>query len=313
MSTGIKAVKTALVANLFIFLMKLGAALLTRSASMMAEAVHSFADAGNQILLLIGYSRSQKPPDDAHPFGYGKEEYFWSFIVAMILFVLGSVYSLYEGVHKLMHPEPLRYVYLNFLILGTAVVLEGYSWWVAKKAVGGSSVKETLKAVIDSKDSNAVVVFVEDTGALVGLAVALAGNAAAYLTGNTLYDAVSSIIIGLLLLVIAYFLANEMRKLIIGETADASSIEKARMILLKHPHVKNISYMRSMHLGASSSIMAVCVDFVDSLHDHELEKTMASLIAEIKVAVPEAKDVFLQLSSKDSCLDHQGVRPSNGR
>ena len=167
--------------------------------------------------------------------------------------------------------------------------------------------------MIDSKDSNAVVVFVEDTGALVGLAVALAGNAAAYLTGDPFYDAVSSIIIGLLLLVIAYFLANEMRKLIIGETADASSIEKARMILLKHPHVKNISYMRSMHLGASSSIMAVCVDFVDSLHDYELEKTMASLIDEIKAAVPEAKDVFLQLSSKAACLDHQGVSPSNGR
>jgi cation diffusion facilitator family transporter len=220
MASGVQAVKVAFFVNLGIFIVKLAAALVTRSAGMLAEAVHSFADTGNQVLLLLGYKRSQKTADEAHPFGYGKEEYFWSFIVAILLFALGGVYSVYEGVHKLLHPEELKHLYINFAILGVAVVAEGYSWWVARQAIGGSSVSQIYDELVESKDAGKVVVFVEDTGAMIGLGVALLGNLLAFLTHDPMYDAMSSIIIGLLLFALTYFLANEMRKLIIGERID---------------------------------------------------------------------------------------------
>lgn len=301
MSKSIHVVKTALLVNFVICLLKFGAALLTKSAGMMAEAIHSLADTDNQILLLLGYKRSQKPPDDTHPFGYGKEEYFWSFIVAILLFVLGSVYSVYEGIHKLLHPEQLRYLQLNFAILGASIALEGYAWLVAKKTLGGGSLRSTYMALIDSKDANTIVVLVEDTGALIGLTIAFAGNVIAYAAGDPVFDAVSSIFIGGLLLAMAYFLANEMRKLIVGEKIDTRSIAKVRSIVSGHPHVRNIGYIKSMQLGANSCLLAVSVDFEDSLLDYELEQIMSSMTKQIQGVVPEARDVFIQLSNKETC------------
>jgi cation diffusion facilitator family transporter len=297
MASGVHAVKVAFFVNLGIFVIKLAAALITRSAGMLAEAVHSFADTGNQVLLLLGYKRSQKTADEAHPFGYGKEEYFWSFIVAILLFALGGIYSVYEGVHKLLHPEELQHLYINFAILGVAVAAEGYSWWVARKAIGGGSVSQIYNKLVDSKDAGNVVVFVEDTGAMIGLGVALVGNLLAFLTHDPMYDAISSVIIGLLLLGLTYFLANEMRKLIIGERIDDAHLAMAKRIILEHPHVKDVGQIKSMQLGSGECIIAACVDFVDTLQDIELERTMFSIRSDILSKVPSAKHIYIQLSN----------------
>ena len=297
MASGVHAVKVAFFVNLGIFIIKLAAALITRSAGMLAEAVHSFADTGNQVLLLLGYKRSQKTADEAHPFGYGKEEYFWSFIVAILLFALGGVYSVYEGVHKLLHPEELKHLYINFAILGIAVAAEGYSWWVARKAIGGDSISQIYNKLVDSKDAGNVVVFVEDTGAMVGLGVALVGNFLAFLTHNPMYDAASSVIIGLLLLGLTYFLANEMRKLIIGERIDDAHLAMAAAVITGHPHVKALGEIKSMQLGSGECIIAACVDFEDTLRDIELEKTMHSIRTGIQSKVPSAKHIYIQLSN----------------
>ena len=301
MASGVHAVKVAFFVNLGIFIIKLAAALITRSAGMLAEAVHSFADTGNQVLLLLGYKRSQKTADEAHPFGYGKEEYFWSFIVAILLFALGGVYSVYEGVHKLLHPEELQHLYINFAILGVAVAAEGYSWWVARKAIGGDSISQIYNKLVESKDAGNVVVFVEDTGAMIGLFVALMGNLLAFLTHNPVYDAASSVIIGLLLLALTYFLANEMRKLIIGERIDDAHLAMAARIITEHPHVKALGEIKSMQLGSGECIIAACVDFEDTLRDIELEKTMHSIRTDILSKVPSAKHIYLQLSN-GACL-----------
>lgn len=302
MASGVQAVKVAFFVNLGIFMVKLAAALVTRSAGMLAEAVHSFADTGNQVLLLLGYKRSQKTADEDHPFGYGKEEYFWSFIVAILLFALGGVYSVYEGVHKLLHPEELKHLYINFAILGVAVAAEGYSWWVARQAIGGSSVSQIYDELVESKDAGKVVVFVEDTGAMIGLGVALLGNLLAFLTHNPMYDAISSIIIGLLLFALTYFLANEMRKLIIGERIDGRQLSIAMRIIAEHPHVKAVGQIKSMQLGSGECIIAAYIDFEDTLRDAELELTMNSIRSDIQSKVPSAKHVYLQLCNGDSCV-----------
>lgn len=301
MASGVQAVKVAFFVNLGIFILKLAAALITRSAGMLAEAVHSFADTGNQVLLLLGYKRSQKEADEHHPFGYGKEEYFWSFIVAILLFALGGLYSVYEGVHKLLHPEELKHLYINFAILGVAVAAEGYSWFVAKKAVGGSSVSQMYKRLVDSKDAGMVVVFVEDTGALIGLGVALLGNFLAFVTHDPMYDALSSVIIGVLLLALTYFLANEMRKLIVGESIGADHTITVTRVIREHPHVKAIGEIKSMHLGSGECIIAAHVDFNDTLSDAELERSMKAIQNSIRGRIPSAKHIYIQLTDGASC------------
>lgn len=302
MASGVHAVKVAFFVNLGIFATKLAAALITRSAGMLAEAVHSFADTGNQVLLLLGYKRSQKEADEDHPFGYGKEEYFWSFIVAILLFALGGVYSVYEGVHKLLHPEELQHLYINFAILGIAVAAEGYSWWVAKKAVGGSTISQMYCELVDSKDAGTVVVFVEDTGALIGLGVALVGNLLAFITHNPMFDAASSIIIGLLLFALTYFLANEMRKLIVGESIGSEHTLSATRIIREHPQVKAVGTVKSMQLGSGECIIAAHVDFEDTLRDAEIERTMKAIQSSIRKKIPSAKHIYIQLSDGASCV-----------
>lgn len=302
MASGVHAVKVAFFVNLGIFVTKLIAALITRSAGMLAEAVHSFADTGNQVLLLLGYKRSQKEADESHPFGYGKEEYFWSFIVAILLFALGGVYSVYEGVHKLMHPEELKHLYINFAILGIAVAAEGYSWWVARQAIGGSSISQMYKELVDSKDAGKVVVFVEDTGALIGLGVALLGNLLAFMTHNPMFDAISSIIIGLLLFALTYFLANEMRKLIIGESIGTEHTRNAEHIIKGHPHVKAVGQVKTMQMGSGECIIAANVDFNDTLNDAELERAMKTIQGALRAQIPSAKHIYIQLADKASCL-----------
>ncbi len=215
MATGSsRVIYAALIGNGIIMVIKFMVAILTRSSAMMAEAVHSLADMGNQGLLLLGIRLSRRPADQEHAFGHGKEQYFWSFLVANLLFSLGALFSIYEGLNKLLHPHALERVYLIYLILGAAIIIEGYSFSLALgeffRQKRGAAFWLALK---ESKDPNLIVVLVEDAAALAGLLIAFFGTVLADITGLMLFDGVASIIIGLILAAVALYLANEMRQL----------------------------------------------------------------------------------------------------
>ena len=220
-SSSAKAILYAFLANSGIALSKTWAAFYTGSGSMLAEAIHSYADAGNQVLLFLGLKQSQKPPDDEHPLGYGKLSYFWSFIVALMLFSLGGLFSIYEGFHKLESPEPLKQVWVGLLVLGVAIVLEILSLMgclreiklVRQQVPFWSWLKETRNAEL-------VVVFGEDIAAIVGLVLAFVFLSFAFVTGEVFYDAVGSICIGVVLIVVSVFIAMRIRSLLVGRSAE---------------------------------------------------------------------------------------------
>jgi cation diffusion facilitator family transporter len=295
-----KAVLTALVMNCLITLIKGIVAVLTGSAAMMAEAIHSLADSGNQILLIFGAKRSRRPADANHPFGHGKEEYYWSNLVAIILFLLGAVYSLYEGFEKVLHQAPLERAYLIFLILGVSVVLEGYSWLVAIRGIrqGAAKGQSLLSLLKKSKDSNLVVITVEDTAAMAGLLTALIGTTLAVVTGMPVFDGIASIAIGILLALMSLFLATEMRKLLVGESIDPAKIKAVREILAEYPEIDRVTGIWSMQLGAGSCILAIRLDFDDTIPAGRIEEAGGMIRQRILDAVPEAEHIFLSLEPR---------------
>lgn len=213
----VRIIILALLANLGIAICKLVVAFITRSGAMMAESIHSFADSGNQLLLLVGEHRSRKPPDDRYPLGYGREAYFWALLVAVILFSLGGIYSLYEGIHKLRHPEDITSPGWALGVLVVGMFLEGYSLhaaWVAAKAKRGT--RPLLAWARTTGNVNLLVVVFEDMAAMFGLVVAFIAVGLAALTGNPVYDAIGTCVIGVLLLLVAVFLASQVRRLIVG-------------------------------------------------------------------------------------------------
>lgn len=231
----LRVVVLALLANLGIALAKLVAALFTHSGSMLAEAIHSFADSGNQVLLLLGHTRSRRAPDGRHPLGYGREAYFWALIVAALLFVLGGVFSLYEGLHKAMHPRPLDHVGWALGVLAVSILLEGISLraaWRESRAARGST--PLLRWARRTGDVNLVVVVCEDLAALAGLLVALVAVLLAALTGESLFDAVGSCVIGVLLLLVASFVGGLVRRLIIGLSASGDVRQHIEALWSEH-------------------------------------------------------------------------------
>ena len=296
-NTSTKAVLTALTMNGIITIIKGIVALLSGSAAMMAEAVHSLADSGNQLLLIFGMRRSRRPADVNHPFGHGKEEYYWSNLVAVILFLLGAVYSLYEGIEKVLHPQPLERVSFVFLVLGISVALEGYSWLVALKGVReGGRKGMSLRALLrESKDSNLIVIAVEDTAAMLGLVTALGGTLLAVFTGMPVFDGIASIVIVILLGAMSLFLAAEMRKLLVGEAIDRTKIKAVRELLAEYPEIERVVGIWTMQLGVGSCLIAVRLDFNDTVAAVKLEALDAVVRDRIRAVVPEAEHIFLSL------------------
>ncbi|MAR91542.1 MAG: cation diffusion facilitator family transporter [Pseudomonadota bacterium] len=247
----LKSILFALGANTAIAVAKLVAALITGSGAMLAESIHSFADAGNQTLLILGLKRARTAPSEDYPLGYGKAIYFWSFIVAIILFSLGGLFSLYEGWHKLQHPEPLSYPLVAIGVLVFAMVAEGISLWGCLREVNkvraGRSYWRWFR---QSRQSELLVVFGEDLAALLGLAFALLAIVVTLITGNPAYDAVGTLVIGALLLLIAILIGNEVRELLIGQSADP--LERARMLdwLQQRPEVEQVFNLLTMQMGA---------------------------------------------------------------
>jgi cation diffusion facilitator family transporter len=285
-----KAVIVACLANGGIAVAKIIGFFLTGAASMLAEAVHSLADTGNQALLLLGAKRGGRPADARHQFGYGQERYFWSFIVALVIFTLGSVYAVYEGIHRLLHPEPLESPLIAVGILGVAVVLEGWSFRTAlgeAKQLRGEL--GWLEFIRRTKAAELPVVLLEDLGALIGLAVALIGVSLAIATGDVRFDAAGSIVIGILLGAIAVLLSYEMHSLLIGESADETVELAIRAALERGVDVKRVIHLRTVHMGPDELLVAAKLEFSHTLSGQELCARIDDVEAVVRAPGPRAR------------------------
>ena len=301
-----KVVYAALLANLLVALTKLAAAAATGSSAMLSEAVHSLVDTGNGGLLLYGLRRAARPPDPRHPLGYGRELYFWSFVVSILVFALGAGISVYEGVHRVMAPVEISHVYANYVVLGLALVFEGMSWLVAMKefrVVKGA--RGYFEAARESKDPAAFMVLFEDSAALIGLVVALAGIAASQALDRPALDGVAAIAIGALLALVAMFLARESKGLLIGEPADSKVIASVCAIARRHPAVERTNSLFTVHLAPEQIVAAISVDFVDTLSAAEVEAAVATVEDSVRAAHPE---IVLLLIKPQSAAAYERAR-----
>ena len=284
----IKAVIFALVSNILITIIKFVVATITHSAGMLAEAIHSVADCGNQVFLLIGNKRSAKPADEVHPFGYGKEEYFWGFLVAVLLFFVGAAFSIYEGVHKLFNPAELQNIKWSFIVLTVSILLEGKSFQVAysafKKTHRGIGIYRALK---ESTDTNLFVILLEDSAALLGLTIVLVSTALAWFV-HPVFDAIGSIMVGILLITISIFMINELRQLIVGENISRELREEFKALVEANPIVHKVNFVSAMMIGKGKFLLVIGIDLEN--------KAMASSV-EVQL-----NKVRKELNSKNSSI-----------
>jgi len=294
--------KTVIYAALFgngaIAVTKFAAAVMTGSSAMFAEGIHSVADTGNQVLMLLGLRRGDKPPDRTHPFGYGKEVFFWSFVVAIVLFSLGAGFSIYEGVRHLLHPGELGDPTVNYVVLGIAAVFETVATSFAVREFDRRrDGRGWFRAVRESKDPTVFVVLFEDAAALAGIVVAAAGVFLAHRTGNPDWDAGASIAIGAILAVVALWLAWETRGLLVGEAAGGSLVEGVRGIVEGHPAIAAVDKVMTMHMGPARVLVTLTVEFGDDLRSDEIEDAAVDLEETIRRLQPSVRWVFVEGSS----------------
>jgi len=289
-------VKAALLANAAIACAKLAAALLSGSATMLAEGVHSVADTANQILLLLGMQLSARKATAKHPFGLYGESYFWAFIVSLLLFFLGGGFAIHEGIHKLFHAnERAGSLTVPLIVIGVSILLELGSFAVAfgefKKNRRGRSIRETL---FSGKDPVIPLVLLEDAGAVVGLSVALLFLLITAVSGSDTPDAIGSILIGLLLCTIGLVLAKHTRSLLIGEGIDAHSKSEVLRIATETPGVEAVTQLLSLHLGPEAVILALKVRFSADLPLPEVERVIDNLEARVRAEMPSMKRIFVE-------------------
>jgi cation diffusion facilitator family transporter len=289
-----KAILYAFVANLGIALAKLGAAIYTHSGSMLAESIHSFADCGNQVLLFVGLRQAQKPPDAKHPLGYGKVTYFWSFVVALLLFSMGGVFSIYEGWHKLDNVETLNKPWVALAVLGVSLVLEFGSLMGCLREVtklrGERSFGYWLR---NTRNAELVVVLGEDVAALIGLALAFAFVGLATLTGNMVYDAIGSIAIGVVLVCVSIFVAVRIKGLIVGRSAEEDLQEALRAEVAADPDIDTLLNAITMQMGPDV-MLALKVKMRDGLTLEAAVHTLNALERRIKTKFPEVAWCFVE-------------------
>ena len=291
----------ALAGNTLISITKFAAASMTGSAAMLAEGVHSLVDTGNQALLLLGLKRAKRPPSEDFPFGHGKEIYFWSFIVAILIFAAGAGVSIYEGVHRVMHPEPVTNPMINFVVLGLAVIFEGGAWFMALREFRAQQGNRGFTdAIKHSKDPTVFVVLFEDTAALLGLMVAMIGLVLATQFNLPIFDGIASIVIGLILAFTAIWLARETKSLLIGEAADPELVADVRRRAAEISEVDNVNEVLTLHMGPDYILLTLSVDFADEVKAGELEQVIESLSQEVRAAHPEIKRVFVEAESVKS-------------
>jgi cation diffusion facilitator family transporter len=294
------AIYGAIGANSLIAISKFTASFFTGSSAMLAEGIHSLVDTGNGLLLLLGIKRSQQEPDDLHPFGYGKEVYFWSFVVSILIFALGGGFAIYEGIHALQDPQVIEDPTWNYVVLGAAMAFESVALYLALKTFNKSRAKNTnlISSIIKSKDAATFAVIIEDTAALAGLLVALLGIFLSQELNNPYMDGAASIVIGTILLAVATFLARESKGLLLGESASPEVINKIERILKKNINVKDWALPQTMHFGPDKILLVIEIDMIDDLSLAQAEKTMDSLRLEIKNKEPSINQVYLQTTNK---------------
>jgi cation diffusion facilitator family transporter len=293
---GTRAVVAALFANGGIAIAKFGGFLVTGSASMLAESVHSMADTGNQGLLLLGTRRARRTPTPEHPFGYGRERYFWSFVVAVMLFSLGGMFALYEGVEKIRHPHELESPGVAVGILVVAILLETFSFRTA--IVEANHVKELRTSwwhfVRHSKSPELPVVLLEDLAALVGLVIALAAVSVSIVTDDPIYDGIGTLTIGVLLVVVASILAIEMKGLLIGESASQADQQGIATAIELEPSVKRLIHLRTQHIGPDELLVGAKIELSDGLSIAEVTDAVNRIETRVRDAVPKARVMYLE-------------------
>lgn len=305
-----KVVYAALAGNLLIALTKFIAAGATGSSAMWSEGIHSVVDSGNQVLLLYGTRRAERPPDARFPFGYGKEVYFWSFVVALLIFATGAGLSLYEGVRHWREPSEMSNPLVNYVVLGIALLLEGGSWVVAYRQFARSQGdRGVVEAVRRGKDPTVIAVLFEDSAALAGLVVAALGVTLYHVTGNARFDAVASIIIGLLLAGTALWLAYETKGLLIGESANREVVAEIRRLAQGYPEVERVNEVLTMHVGPEYILAAVSLNIACDVPRSRAHAVMDELDETIKKTDQRLKRVFIE--SMNDCAE-RATAPTTG-
>ncbi len=288
-----KAVYVALAGNFFIAIFKFIAAFFSGSSSMLAEGYHSISDTLNQVFLLVGISKSKQPPNKLHPYGHGKEQFFWAFVVSMMIFGIAGVLSFREGYHKLLHPEPLEYVWLTFIALGLALIFEGTSLFLAgnelKKQMKKEKMRNIIAAIKHSKDPTVLTVIFEDSLALISIFIAGTAIGLSYYTGNPVYDAIASLIIGGLLMIFSVVLASETKHLLIGESISKYKRNKIIKKIEALKEVNEIIDFRTMHLGPEETLVTMEVNLKDNLLTDDAEKVIDKIEAKVNATLKNAK------------------------
>jgi cation diffusion facilitator family transporter len=290
------AIYAAIGANLAIAIMKFVAAALTGSSAMVSEGIHSLVDTGNGGLLLFGIHKSKQPADTTHPFGYGKELYFWSLIVAVLIFGVGGGISIYEGIAHLLHPRPLEDPFWSYLVLGFAAVFEGLVFVVAFRAFQALKGEDESiwQAIKSSKDPTTFTVLFEDAAAILGLIFAFVGIFLAHQFENPYLDGVASVCIGLLLAAVAVVLAYESKGLLVGEGTDPQTLEKIRKLAEADPGVKKMLMPLTMHFGPDTVLLTVDIEFHKRLSATEVEEAVDRLDKSIRTQYPNIKHIYIQ-------------------
>ncbi len=294
-----KVIFAALAGNALIAVTKFVAASITGSSAMLSEGIHSVVDTGNQVLLLYGMRKAAQPADDEHPFGYGVELYFWAFVVAILIFAVGSGVSIYEGVHKITNPHAVESPLVAYAVLGLAFVFEAGAWTVALKEFANVKGKLSyLEAVRVSKDPTVFTVLFEDTAAMLGLIVAALGLLGAQFLGLLWLDGVASVVIGIILAVTALLLAFETKGLIIGEAADPQIVATIERIVEATATVRHLNELRTLHRGPSDILLALSVDFEDNLPAGKVEEAIYSMEITIRAQFPAIRSVFIEVQAQ---------------
>ena len=295
----------ALIGNALISITKFVAASITGSSAMLSEGIHSLVDTGNQVLLLYGLKRAAKPADADFPFGYGKEIYFWCFVVAILIFALGGGISIYEGIQHVQHPEPISNPMVNYIVLGLALIFEGAAWYFAFREF--SRVKGRwgfLEAIQRAKDPSIFVVLFEDSAAMLGLIVAFLGVLLSQMSGILIFDGIASVIIGLILVGTSIWLAYETKGLLIGESANKSVIRGIRDTLQGRSNINHVNEILTMHMGPDFILANISVDFADAISAQDVEADIAAIDRSIKQKYPQIKRVFIEAEKRGNRYPH---------
>lgn len=293
-----KTIFSAIAANLAIAITKFIAASITGSSAMLSEGIHSVVDTGNEFVLLYGIRRSQRPPDENHPFGHGQELYFWTLVVAILVFAIGGGMSIYEGITHLIHPHPIENPTWNYIVLGFAIVFEGFSWTVALKeflpSVGDRTIWQAIRA---SKDPTIFTVLFEDSAALLGLLVAFLGVFLGHLFGNPYLDGTASIVIGIILAIVAIILARESRGLLVGEGADAATVQHLRSLVLADPAVDTVLKLLTLYFGPHEVLLNIEIQFHQDLSVDEFVQAIDRIESAIQNHYPDIRNIFIEAKS----------------